>query len=128
MKETIKLTFEYSKELEVKRIAYTINRLGWYINNNYQLDWMSFPKSFDVNNLTNISEADISRVVDKEYDSQKYILAIEPLNQLFNLFEIRLKKFIGSLNLPIIQSIIVNLTFYGMGGSYHLPNRVVCNI
>ncbi|MFH1170732.1 MAG: hypothetical protein V1704_04205 [Candidatus Vogelbacteria bacterium] len=128
MEETIKLSFEYSKELEVKRIVYTINRLDWYLNNNYHLEWMSFPKDIDKNNLVNISEADISKAVEKEYDPQKYILAIESLNQLYDPYGIRLQKFIESLGFSIISNVIINLTLYGMGGSYHVPNKVISNI
>ena len=128
MEEVIKLIFEFSKELEVKRIVYTIDRLDWYLNNNYRLDWMSFPKNFDVNNLANISEKDISKSVENEYNPDKYISVTESLNQSYNPYGIRLGKFIETLGLPIIPNIIVNLTFYGMGGSYHLPNKVVCNI
>jgi len=128
MEETIKITFEFSKELEAKRIIYTINRLDWYLNNNYSLDWMSFPKSFNVNNLTSISESEILKAVEKEYEPNKYISAVESLNQLYDPYEIRLRKFVESLSLPIISNIVIDLTFYGMGGSYHVPNKIISNI
>ena len=128
MEETIKLSFEYSKELEVKRITSTINRLDWYLNNNYKLDWMTFPRDVDINNLASIPKEDILKAVEKEYDPQKYISAVDSLNQMYGPYGIRLRKFIEGLSLPVITDIIINLTLYGMGGSYHVPNKVISNI
>lgn len=128
MEETIKLTFEFSKELEVKRIVYTINRLNWYLDNKYNINSLSFPKSFGVNKLASISEKDIVVVVEKEYDSNKFISAIESLNQLYKPYETKLAKFVENLNLPIITDITVNLTIYGIAGSYSVPNKIIVNI
>ena len=128
MEETIKLSFEFSKELEVKRMLYTIGRLDWYLSNKYSLDWMSFPRSIDSSKLTNVSKEKIVQAIEEEYDANKYASAEKSLTQLFNPYGFRLKKFIESLGLPVIHSIVVSLTFYGMGGSYHTPNKVVCNI
>lgn len=128
MNNPITLSFEYSKELEVKRIIYTINRLDWYLSNKYSLNWMSFPKNINIENLKNLSEKEIIAAIEKEYDEDKYISFVKPLSESFAQHSTHLSYFIENLGLQIIPKIIVNLTFYGMGGSYHPPNKVISNI
>jgi len=128
VEKTIRLSCVCSKEFEVKRVVYTINRLDWYLNNKYSIESLSFPKNFDPNKLASISGQDMVAAVEKEYDPDKFISVIGSLNQLYKPYEVKLVKFVENLNLPVITDITVNLTIYGIAGSYSVPNQIIINI
>jgi len=128
MLENIKLTFEFSKEQEVARVVSTIKRLGWYRSKGYSTEVLAFPAGIDLNNIEEISELDIEKAIETEYNPDKYKSTVESMEQLYLLYEPKLTKFIKSLNVPVIPKILVNLTIYGIAGSYSLPNRVIVNI
>ncbi len=124
----IKLSFECSKEFELERIKSTIKRLDWYLNNKYSLNSLSFPKSLDIEKLTSLSDDDLVTAIDREYDEDKYTLNIDSIRQMYELYEAKLEEFIVELGLSPIPEIKIYLTKYGIGGSYHLPNKVIVNI
>ncbi|MFA7394925.1 MAG: hypothetical protein WCZ69_00660 [Candidatus Paceibacterota bacterium] len=124
----MKLYFEYSPELEIERVKYTIGRLDWYLDNKYSLSSLSFPKKLDLENLRNLSGTEIEEAVKNEYDEQKYLASVSSIQQTFSKYEPALKKLIAELGLPEIPEIKIHLTTYGIGGSYHAPNKVVSNI
>jgi hypothetical protein len=124
----MKLSFEYSPQLEIERVKYTVGRLDWYLDNKYSLSSLSFPKKLDLENLRNLSGAEIEEAVKNEYDEQKYLATVSSIQQTFSKYEPALKKFIAELGLSEIPEIKIHLTTYGIGGSYHTPNKVVTNI
>ena len=124
----MKLSFEYSPQLEIERVKYTVGRLDWYLDNKYSLSSLSFPKKLDLENLRNLAESEIEEAVKNEYDEQKYLATVSSIQQTFSKYEPALKKLIAELGLSEIPEIKIHLTTYGIGGSYHTPNKVVTNI
>ncbi len=128
MNEVISLSFKYSKILEKERITNTIKRLSWYKENKYNVDLIGFPKELNRERIFSVSDTDISNAIDAEYDETKFVESERSLRELFPLYHDRLTCFLDEIKLSIIPSIVVQLTMYGMGGSYSLPNKAIVNI
>lgn len=124
----IKLSLEFSKQFEIDRIKNTIERLDWYLENKYNLSYLSFPKNIDIEKLKETSEEKIIKTVDEEYDKNKFISSVEEIQQIYEKYESHLEEFIKNIGLEVIPNIKVYLTYYGIGGSYHLPNEIIINI
>lgn len=123
------LKYTYSENLEISRLLYTLNRLEWYLNNGYSLDYISFPEGLVVSNTARgVDEEKVALLVKKEYNSNKYKEAAESLDNLYRNYKQILGIFINKISLGILPEIEVVLSRYGIGGSYHLPNKIVCNI
>lgn len=124
----IKLIFEYSKDFELKRIKSTIKRLDWYLDNKYSLNSLSFPKSVDLNKLSDLTDSNLVIAIDQEYDEDKYSSSAESIRQMYARYGSKLEEFIIGLKLSPIPEIKIYLTRYGIGGSYHLPDEVIANV
>lgn len=126
----IKLSFDYSKGFELKRVENTIKRLDWYLSNKYSLSWLSFPKNLDLDldKLKSLSREEIVKAVNEEFNEIRFVSEVESVKQMFGKYEIKLEEFIIGLGLSPIPEIKIYLTKYGIGGSYHLPNEVIVNI
>jgi len=124
----IKLSIVYSKEFELERIKNTVKRLDWYLSNKISLSSLSFPKNLDINRLKDLSEEEMASAVNEEYDETKFISEAESITQMYGKYEIKLEEFIKNINLPVIPEIKIQLTCYGVGGSYSLPNEIISNI
>lgn len=125
----MKLSIKYSKEFEIARIRSTVNRIDWYLDNGYKLDLLAFPKNINREKLANISDKEIIEAIQDEYDENRFLASAQSIEQMYTGYQTRLETFIQSLGLPTISSIIVNLTNYGIGGSYNLStNEIIINI
>lgn len=119
-KET-NLEFNFSINEEAKRVKNTLRKLSWYKENGYN---PNFPKDLDLENLTTekieqtiSSEFDISIYEQKQYEIEKIW---KDINKNFT-------KNLRSLDLPLQEKYLINLTKYGVGGSYWLPNEIIIN-
>ncbi len=128
MDKSIYLSFEYSKTLEKERIINTIKRLGWYKENKYNVDLIGFPKVLDRENIFSVSDTDILNAIDAEYDETKFVESEKSLKELFSFYHDQLVIFLNETKLSVISPIVVQLTMYGMAGSYSLPNKAIVNV
>ncbi|MEK6913496.1 MAG: hypothetical protein AABW47_02385 [Nanoarchaeota archaeon] len=124
----IKILLNYSREFEIQRIKNTLKRLGWYIDNGYSLDSLSFPKNVSLDKLQKIPDEELSEVIKVEYDETKFISTAESVEQMYHNYDRKLTEFIKSTGVALIPEIKVFLTNYGIGGSYSLPNEIIVNI
>jgi hypothetical protein len=118
----IELKFKYGIEIEFVRVKNTLAKMDWYISQGYT---PRLPDGIDGES----SDAEIRNQIVKEFDKKRYD---EMVNKLIVDFSTHSKQFsekvenIFGNNVPKIFN--VNLTNYGVGGSYHLPNVVIFNI
>jgi len=124
----IKLSFEYSQEFEVERIKSTLKRIDWYLANRYNLKALSFPEGFDLERLKRISGQELLIAVETEYDENKFIASTEDIKQTYQKYEPALEDLIEEIGLTPIPEVRIELTRYGISGSYHLPNEIIVNI
>lgn len=124
----IKLEIKFSREYEIQRISETIKRIDFYREHKYNI---RFPEklSIDFNtNVSNIPENQIKDAVELEFKEDDYLaqktFLLENWPKLMNEIAIELSK----TDLKFLEIYNVNLTKYGVGGSYHYPDIIVSNI
>lgn len=118
----------YSTELEIKRVKNTFKKIDWFKEKGY---WprIRLPKLLaDKTSLNSTDESLIKNAVYEEYDEQKYIsFSIETKKR----WDAVCRKFDLSTifsPLKLQKEYDIQLTQYGVGGSYYLPNHIVVNI
>jgi hypothetical protein len=122
----IKLDIQYSFEYEKERIKYTLGKAVWFIENGYS-------KSIKLPAGKKLDEINISTSTDylfdklEEYNSSDYEKMKSNLNEQWSSFVVKLEKYFEETLLKQEDSYIVQLTKYGVGGSYNLPNTVILN-
>lgn len=121
----MKLNIIYSKEFEVERIVNTLKKIDWYKANGYTIQ---LPASLDVSNITTLSKEIIFESVEKEYFEQNYINSKKYIEDNWSNIGIELLKNIKETSLVLQDCYNIQLTRYGVGGSYHLPNSIIINI
>lgn len=126
--EPINLSFEYSKALEKERIINTIKRFPWYREQGYNINQMDLPEKLDKENLAGVSDGDLEKAIDAEFDEKKFADSEKSLTELFPRYRDNLISFLRETKLSPIPSISVQLTMYGSGGSYKPPHKVIVNI
>jgi len=121
----IKLEVNFSQEYEVQRILETIHRLDFYREHKYNV---RLPEKLIANPNINISENQIIDAVKSEYKEDDYIIQkiflIENWQKTTDEASVELSK----TDLKLLETYTINLTKYGVGGSYHYPDVIVANI
>lgn len=118
----MKLNILYSKDFEIERVAGTLKRIDWYKANGYTVQ---LPDGLNVADLSTVIYEDIKTAVSKEYDEQNYIGSKKYIEDHWDDIGNELLK-----NTPLAteEHYDICLTRYGVGGSYHLPNKIIINI
>jgi hypothetical protein len=124
-KNNMKLNILYSPELEIERITNTIKRLDWYKANGYTVQ---LPESLDVSDISAIAFDSIKNAVSKDYDEKNYLGSKKYIENHWSNVGEELLKNIKNTSLTLQESYDIQLTRYGVGGSYHLPNKIIINI
>ncbi len=113
------LKLKYNKHFEVNRIKQTYDKIGWYSHHGYRPLLPNIP----------YDEEAIRSFVDTHFDSEKYKRLGEKL--LLEFKDIR-ERFLSNLekffSKALPEKIELIITFYGVGGSYVLPNKVIVNV
>lgn len=118
----------YSIETEIKRVKNTFEKINWFKEKGY---WprIRLPKLLsDKNSLDQIDEALVKSAIQSEYAEEKYInFATEMKKRWENVCKkFDLSTIFSSLKLQ--KEYNIQLTQYGVGGSYNLPNNIIINI
>src|SRR3989339_173648 len=113
----MKFNIYYSIDFDVDRVLETINKFEWFKSNNYSV---ILPKYLDLSDIKKITKEDVKKVILKEYNEQDYLKQKEYLEN--NVEKIK------STTLVLSKDYNIYFTKYGVGGSYHLPNKIVINI
>lgn len=121
----MKLNILYSPELEIECITNTIKRLEWYKANGYTVQ---LPESLDISDVGAITSETIENSILKEYDEQNYLVSKKYIEDHWIPVGDELSKNIKNTALTLQDSYDIQLTRYGVGGSYHMPNKIIINI
>jgi len=123
----IKLDIQYSFEHEKERIKYTLGKAVWFIENGYS-------KSIKLPAGKKLDEIDINTSTEylfdklkEEYNLSDYEKIQNNLSEQWSAFAPKLEKYFKETALKQEDVYIVQLTKYGVGGSYNLPNTVILN-
>lgn len=125
IKNNMKLNILYSPELEVERIINTLKRVGWYKENGYTVQ---LPESLDISDVTSITPESVKIAVSEDYNEQNYLGSKKYIEEHWNSVGEELTKNIKNTSLVLQNSYDIQLTRYGVGGSYHMPNKIIINI
>jgi len=120
----INLDIKHSLESEISRVQNTIDRIDWFKEKRYKI---RLPETLSLEDA-DFSYEKIKQAIEHEYDKEnygkeeKYILDTLP----------KIKKVLGdyftSSSLEPQSVYEINLTRYGVGGSYSIPNKIIVNI
>tara|TARA_Y100000310_G_scaffold112994_2_gene111541 strand:+ start:2814 stop:3440 length:627 start_codon:yes stop_codon:yes gene_type:complete len=118
----------YSLKTEVTRIRNSFKKIDWYKEKGY---WnkIKLPESLKgIESFEKITEKDILDTVKSEYSEEEYKQFTEGVRTSWDNVgkKYDLWKILSALKLQ--SEYTIQLTKYGVGGSYSMPNRIVVNI
>ena len=123
----IKLNFVYSEKEDVERILYTISRWSFY-QQYYNIDWIKLPEKLNKTKIKEYSECEIMDSVKDEYLNK----SIEIYNQVekeildgWQKVSEKIEEVFIKIRIKFPRELEIQLTCYGIGGSYRLPNKIV---
>lgn len=123
----IKLDFIYSEIADVERILYTISKWDFY-QQYYDISWIKLPAQLDKKKIKEYSKREIMDSVKEEYlnNSTKIYRKVEQeiLDNWQKVSE-KIENVSIETNLNFPSELEIQLTCYGMGGSYWLPNKII---
>ncbi|MBU4246187.1 hypothetical protein KKG48_00090 [Patescibacteria group bacterium] len=124
----INLDIKYSFDYEKERIKSTLDKADWFIKNGYS-KWIKLPegKKLDEIEINTSTEDYLLNKVEEEYNEQDYIKTKNIINEQWFKFAPKLEKYFKETSLKQEDVYIIQLTKYGVGGSYNLPNKVILN-
>jgi len=116
----MKLDIKYSLDFEVERVKNTLARLDWFNEQGYR------PRLPDGVSKGS-SDSEIKQVIEAEFDQSIYEQAKQKLSDRFIPVADQFNSALVEVFDSSIDTIVINLTGYGVGGSYHLPSTIVIN-
>lgn len=123
----IKLDFIYSEKDDIERILYTISKWDFY-QKYYDVSWIKLPAKLDKGKVKEYSNNDITSIVKEEYlnNSAKIYRKVEQeiLDNWPKISE-KIESVSAETNLTFPSELEIQLTCYGMGGSYWLPKKII---
>jgi len=114
------LDIKYSQDFEVKRVKKTLEKMDWYKEQGYR---PRLPEGIDQKS----SEQEIQTKITEEYQTEEYEKVTTELSKSFDQISTRFKNALKELFADVPNGIMVNITKYGVGGSYHLPSTIILN-
>lgn len=117
----MKYNFTYNLDIEVKRIKYTVEKIEFFKENNYQI---FLPRNFDIHNK---DTEYIENIVSNEYNNSDYENIETILNTNINNNVDIIEKAFNITDFVLEKEYNVILTKYGVGGSYNPPNTIILN-
>jgi hypothetical protein len=123
----IKLDFTYGEKKDVDRILYTISKWDFY-QQYYDINRIKFPAKLDRTKIKEYSKDEIADCVREEYlnNSIKIYEKVEQeISDSWQKVSEKIEEVYTETNLNFPGELGIQLTCYGMGGSYWLPNKII---
>ncbi len=120
----IDLDIKYSLEGEISRVQYTINKIDWFKEKGYKV---RLPEALLLED-TKLSPESIKQVITEEYDEKNYKKEEEYILKTLPKIKEVLVNYFTTTSPDPQSSYEINLTRYGVGGSYNPPNKIIANI
>jgi hypothetical protein len=123
MEHAPELKINYSIDEEVARIKNTLSKLAWFEDNGYK---PALPEGISADS----SDNEIQTAVEKDYEEHKKTFAknAEWLTENWPKYSEKLGANLLECGLKPEPQYELLLTFYGVGGSYNRPNKILVNI
>jgi len=122
----VELKVLFSKEYEIERVKYTLDKLEWFKKNEYRVNLpISIRESTENDKIPN--EKEISDAISKEFDEKEYTEQSEYFRKDWDKIEKDFLKNLKTLGTPVSDEYKIHLTKYGVGGIYGYPNNIVVN-
>lgn len=123
-----KIIPQYSLEFEIERVKYTIGKIDWFNKNGYKvyLPGNLSVKENQENDL--LSDEYIKKQILLEYQEKDYLQPFEYINKEWGKYETNFYSRLKEISLPVCEKYFVYLTRYGVGGSYHSPDKIIVNV
>ncbi len=116
------INIKYGVDFEINRVKNTLAKLDWYVSQGYR------PKLPD-GIKKDSSEQEIQNQIKKEYAEKKYKEVGRKITYDFSIIqETFTEKVKNIFDKETPDTFLINLTNYGVGGSYNSPNIVIFNI
>lgn len=123
----IPLDIQYSLEYEKERINDTLHKTDWFIEKGYS-ESIKLPADTKLRDLDkSVSKDYLLGILENEYVSGDYEKIKNNLSEQWPSFALTLEKYFEETSLKQEDTYVVQLTKYGVGGSYSLPNTVILN-
>ncbi len=123
----INLDIKYSLKYEKERIKYTLDKADWFLENGYS-KWIKLPAGKKLEEIDLKTAGSILfDIAEEEYDSKDYEKIKSIISEQWFKFAPKLEKYFKETLLKQEEVYITQLTKYGVGGSYNLPNQVILN-
>lgn len=119
----------YSPETEVNEVIETLERLSWYREHGYNM--VRLPPEIAAmpdDESTGLRDDEILAIVQKNFDASRYAPKAQELQRRWQEMKGTFMQELASLGMPVQSAYDIQLTMYGVGGSYNPPNGVVVNI
>ncbi|MBU1032441.1 MAG: hypothetical protein ABII13_05545 [Patescibacteria group bacterium] len=116
----LELDIKFGIDFEENRVGGVLHEMDWYDSHGYR---PKLPKGIDRTS----SEQDIQKAVEAEYsedDFQEVEALLNDLNETLSEVSAKLERIFGDKSPAKLE---INLTKYGMGGSYHPPDGMTLN-
>lgn len=117
------LKIDYSVDFEILRIQNTLKKYAWYKERQYLV---ALPPALDVN--MSLDDNMISELVRADYAEDDYGIQKEYIVEHWKNLVIGINEDLHKIFPEMLDSYIVQLTRYGVGGSYYPPNTIILNI
>ena len=121
------LRVKFSKEYDEKRIRSTLDRFEWLHSRGYRINLPTSIKE-KVAGCVTVTDAEIKNVVESDFDETLYenkkAQIVADWRKIEDSFTEGLDLLKGFSQLEYF----VTITKYGVGGSYHTPDKVILNI
>jgi len=117
----MKFKFLYNLDYEISRIKNTLDKIGFYNQNNYKV---FLPKDFDIenNNIGHIKEAVLREYTAEDYKEISIFLEKQLIDN-----DSKIETAFHKLKFELNRTFAIYLTKYGVGGSYNPPDGIILN-
>lgn len=125
--KNISLRIDYSLDYEIQRIKDTLDKSEWFIENGYSKG-VRLPAGEKLEDIDKNRPTDyLFDKAEEEYNKKDYEEVENTIKEQWINFSPRLEKYFQETSLKQESLYIIQLTKYGVGGSYSTPNKVILN-
>jgi hypothetical protein len=118
----MKLNFIYDIQSELQRVLFTYSRKDFYLKYQYR---PSMSAGFDLN-TTDLSN--LKQQIEKEINNPKVEQVKNEILLGYKTYKNQLTNLAQPFCKTLPNKVVVVISKYGVGGSYHVPNTITLNI
>ena len=121
--QIVALVFKYSVNYEIRRILYSLKKINWYKENKY---YVALPMELGLFG-NKVTQNSLREMVKKEFKNDHYRRISLQLSRSWKTTGQKVIPNLIEDGFKLKKYYYIYLTKYGVGGSYHLPNKIILN-